>query len=510
MPGFPLDMSDAAVDGSTKWTAKAVNDIRNIIVGPTMYNVKSTQYGAKGDGAADDSLAIQAALDDCRVAGGGMVFIPPGTYMTSVAIRYGAGGAGAWAAFLIGGDTLLRGAGREATIVKLLPNQPTGSHIVNWGHNVGGDEQIAIEDFSCDGNAPNQTAVISGTEMWNARNTHLARMRWRDFRGVQNSTGNESWNTRIVSGADATYIDCESIGIAGGSTNGFVTASTTGVKYVNCISYGIAGTTSGGFGFNASTGSKDISYEGCKAYLCGSGGSGEGFHTESSPAAIMSLRYVNCVAGGTSRPGAGYPFSDAQNLGNVTYGFNFNSGCNGITMTGCEAEKNGSWGMSFTTNDSVQIFGPTLRANVTGGMTFSGNTRAALHGGVFDGTVIGINCNTVTDAANLRITGGPTWGPTANSTANYRVAGVNYPGFGAFTSPAIPATTVWLQNPFSFDCQVKTLGGTVTDISIATSNAGANLQQVAVASPALFRIPAGAWVKLIYSVVPTSWSWWAD
>lgn len=43
------------------------------------YNVK-TSYGAKGDALADDTSAIQSALNDAGLAGGGTVYLPPGQY----------------------------------------------------------------------------------------------------------------------------------------------------------------------------------------------------------------------------------------------------------------------------------------------------------------------------------------------------------------------------------------------------------------------------------------------
>ncbi|MDT0381441.1 right-handed parallel beta-helix repeat-containing protein [Streptomyces sp. DSM 42041] len=45
-------------------------------------------YGAAGDGVADDANAVQAALDQCVGAGGGQVLVPPGTYrLASLPLR---------------------------------------------------------------------------------------------------------------------------------------------------------------------------------------------------------------------------------------------------------------------------------------------------------------------------------------------------------------------------------------------------------------------------------------
>ncbi len=43
------------------------------------WNVKD--HGAKGDGKAPDTAAIQAAIDECSKNGGGTVLVPPGKYL---------------------------------------------------------------------------------------------------------------------------------------------------------------------------------------------------------------------------------------------------------------------------------------------------------------------------------------------------------------------------------------------------------------------------------------------
>jgi hypothetical protein len=64
-------LSDHNADGSHDFATS------NVI---PVYNVKSVTYGAAGDGVADDTAEIQAAIDACAAAGGGYVYFPAGTY----------------------------------------------------------------------------------------------------------------------------------------------------------------------------------------------------------------------------------------------------------------------------------------------------------------------------------------------------------------------------------------------------------------------------------------------
>jgi len=57
----------------------------NFAIPPRVYNVKD--YGAKGDGATDDTVAIQLTINTCFAAGGGVVYFPCGTYIISGALQ---------------------------------------------------------------------------------------------------------------------------------------------------------------------------------------------------------------------------------------------------------------------------------------------------------------------------------------------------------------------------------------------------------------------------------------
>src|SRR4051812_19314629 len=67
-------------------------------------HVNARDFGAAGDGASDDSLAIQTAIDTVAAAGGGVVLLPRGTFRLNTGL-----------VFPVGIPVHLRGAGRTIT-----------------------------------------------------------------------------------------------------------------------------------------------------------------------------------------------------------------------------------------------------------------------------------------------------------------------------------------------------------------------------------------------------------
>jgi hypothetical protein len=80
---------------------------------------------------------------------------------------------------------------------------------------------------------------------------------------------------------------------------------------------------------------------------------------------------------------------------------------------------------------------------------------------------------------------------------------------GALTTPAIPATTVPLKNPFPFPVWVRITGGTVTVVAVdGTTITG--MVTASLANGDWIRLRANSTVTLTYSVVPTSWQWFQE
>jgi Pectate lyase superfamily protein len=95
--------------GSADWKVSVhgvstnIQDAITTIAG-VFYNVKSTAYGAVGNGTDDDTAAIAAALTAAQNAGGGIVFFPAGTYKTTSQLSPGS-------------KVSLMGAGPAATVI---------------------------------------------------------------------------------------------------------------------------------------------------------------------------------------------------------------------------------------------------------------------------------------------------------------------------------------------------------------------------------------------------------
>ena len=122
----------------TKVTMEGLRDFLQVGTGAVTRTVRSkgqdfvsvTDFGAVGNGVADDTAAIQAAVDALISNGGGTLYVPKGTYKTTSEI-------------LITADKIrIVGAGRESTVI----NPATNSNCFNF-QQIGG-KGWGVEDLS--------------------------------------------------------------------------------------------------------------------------------------------------------------------------------------------------------------------------------------------------------------------------------------------------------------------------------------------------------------------------
>lgn len=460
-------------------------------------------YGADATGATDSTPAIQQALDACRVAGGGTVFFPLGTYSVITALRTG-GFANNACALMPGGDTVLRGQGRGASIIRLANGSPGCSGLLSnnaaifspW--NVS-QEQVTFVDLTIDGNAGNNGAdTINGVFIWRQRNWKFHRVQIKDCRGTANSGGAaETFMFYGNGSSELSFVDCDGIQTTGSVSNAFVANGCTMVDYVDCRAIGIGAGAAIGYGFNVGTsaaGSRQVTYTNCKAYLCGQ----QGYHVDASN--VQNVTYTACVAGGLASDivsGQQFPFTQSQSLGNGGSGWVCTVAAVGIKLVGCISDNNGAHGYDLRAGQ-FYLDNCSGRNNAAGqGLVFSNTPTARVSGGDYSNNLIGIRFGAVADTANVRITGGPRL--SGNATTAIQVNATNYAAPPAnVAAPAVPASTVALTSPFGLDARVYVNGGTVTAVALD----GVATGQIAGA----FIVPAGGTITLTYTVAPT-WTW---
>lgn len=131
------------------------------------YNV--LDYGAVGDNVANDTAAIQQAINDAGAAGGGVVYLPPGRYRVK---NPNAPSGVSWnldRVFSIEANNVqIMGAGYAAT--SIVNDNASNAHLFVWG-NRSSTPTVAvtgggISNITLDGNEANQDAPDVSVDHW--------------------------------------------------------------------------------------------------------------------------------------------------------------------------------------------------------------------------------------------------------------------------------------------------------------------------------------------------------
>lgn len=145
--------------------------------GEQSFNVKD--YGAVGDGIANDTTGIQNAINAASIAGGGIVFIPAGTYMVTGISLNGIK------------KVIIQGAGSRTSTIKQMNGTNLTTGLIN-ATTPGSD--LVMRDFGVHGNRTNNTGGADGIRFASSSSNNVfienVYVREADARGI-NVTGSD-------------------------------------------------------------------------------------------------------------------------------------------------------------------------------------------------------------------------------------------------------------------------------------------------------------------------------
>jgi len=264
------------------------------------YDVRD--YGAKLDNAANDTTAIQNAIDACAAAGGGVVFVPTGTAAVTTLV--------------LKNHVWLRGAGRFSTLIRCLSNTngPVIKNYVSPDGVVANAEFFAVLDLKIDGHKSGNTG--SGSHGISITTNPL-----------YTKATNDDWFDLHYLVQNVMVVNCAGRGL---DANGRSEGRLKNVYIEKCDSGGISPSfdtylescstgNNGAFGFSFTHG--NIMAVNCKAFITGRdiGGNAPGFYISGFG---TSITLSSCIA--QNNTGAGFYLQNAAS----------------VTLSGCAADSN--------------------------------------------------------------------------------------------------------------------------------------------------------------------------
>ena len=431
-----------------------------------VYDVRA--YGAVGDGVQDDTAAIQEAINEAGNAGGGVVYVPVGTYLISTSLKANGNGVyicGAGIGWEHGDGQPLAG-----TVLQASSSFPLGSPFIIWQdpavattYNGGGITRLAID---CNGVADG--IYSSYTYSFAAYWVYVY----------------DSWSSGF-------YASCPS----GGSVDSVdITNCKTFDSLANSTTFGGHATTPGGivlganifhsritksYVVNASAdafviGDANGQAFGVTASLCTADTpGGHAYHLQGS----QYCRVLGCIVYGT--PGATSVFLDSGNNHTLSgsYLIGSNSGNNQNAYDGA---------VVLVNTQGSQVFGnhitPTAYSTYDIYDFLSGSQTPAV---IENNFIHGIGTSGV-------VKGGVS---IFRNNQNYNPVGSSVPG----TAFALPASgTAWTNNTGVDGTLHVTAAGTVTDVVLQGVTVGSSL-----AVGQSYFVPAGGTITFTYSAAPT-------
>lgn len=169
------------------------------------------------------------------------------------------------------------------------------------------------------------------------------------------------------------------------------------------------------------------------------------------------------------------------------------------------------------------IFGqPTPDENLVPGWSVQGNINSGGETGYAQAGVVPATANVSTAlqaTAGVPSPAGAENASNASNAGSQSVSILTNPGYagtgtplGPITAPTIPASGTAVQNPSGLAALVTVTGGTLGGIATAPLVSGAagtytTISPGETSAEVQVTVPGAGFIKLTYSVVPTSWTW---
>lgn len=374
-----------------------------------VFNVRGVTYGAVGDGATDDTTAIQNAINAAVAAGGGIVYFPIGTYLVSAPLAITADnvrlvGAG-W------GAKLSAAAGFLGTTL-ISVQAPGGAGVFRYG--------IAIEELDLYGA---DESGVGGVQLTSTYHAYMRHVRVEHCPGIGvYFTGSSS-----ARGAYATCLDCV-------ITNGGAgTAYETYYAENNTIIGGLVAwyNGSGGCGMKLQDGVNQVSqvvFDECDTalwlYFC-------------NGCQISNCQFTRGVTQFISFQGA------THNSVSKCYFDAFVGTASGQHMINC----------SSTCADNL-VEGCTVNAGTGWPGFLNDNSNSGAQNRYINNQTQGLQV--LLNASQSIMRNNPGYNPRGHS----------------MTQPAVPASGTAVTNTYGVDADVYVSGGTVTGVTINSTATG--------------------------------------